>query len=96
MIKPYYQKVNNSLKIHLKVIPNSIKNEFCGVIKDVNNQELLKLKVTAVAEDGKANKEVIKFIAKALRITQGDIEIISGITSRKKVLLLKNVDKPPC
>ena len=38
------------------------------------------------AKKGAANKELIKVIAKALKITQLDIEIISGLTSHKKII----------
>ena len=36
--------------------------------------------------EGKANKELIKLLAKHLRVPQKNIEIISGKTSKHKIL----------
>ncbi|WP_144097055.1 DUF167 domain-containing protein [Croceicoccus sediminis] len=43
-------------------------------------------RVTVVPEDGKANRAVVKLVAKALGIAPGTIEIVRGATSREKVL----------
>ena len=47
--------------IILKITPNSNKNEFVSFENDI-----LKIKIKAPAEKGKANKELIKFISKEL------------------------------
>lgn len=46
----------------------------------------LRARVTVVPEDGKANKAVIKLVAKALGIAPGTVELVRGATSREKVL----------
>ncbi len=47
-----------------------------------------KIKIAAEPTEGKANKEVIKFFAKLLKLTQKQIEIISGDKSRNKRLAI--------
>ncbi len=89
MILPYYQPDNNIIKIHLKIIPNSSKNDICGLIND-GRQQMLKLKVTTLPNEGKANKAVIKLLAKHWDISTSDIEIISGQTSQKKRIAVTN------
>jgi len=42
--------------------------------------------VAAVADDGKANKELIKFLARELGVGRYNIEIVSGKTSRMKLV----------
>lgn len=42
--------------------------------------------VNAPAVDGRANDAVIKELAKALSVSRGDIEIITGATARTKVV----------
>ena len=49
----------------------------------------LKWGVSSVPEDGKANKELIVAISKLLKIPKSEIEILSGESSRNKVLLLR-------
>lgn len=90
-----YQKVKNGTKIYLKVTPNSAQNEVCGAIEGEFGQTMLRVKIAAVPDDGKANKALIKFLAKYWQIAPSDIEIISGETSRKKVILVKkDIDLP--
>ena len=44
--------------------------------------------VTAVPEDGKANKAVIALLAKRLKLPKSAIDIASGATDRRKTLLI--------
>lgn len=85
----YYRKLNNSIKVHLKIVPNSKKNEISGVILGDFGQEFLKVKIAAAPEDGKANKALIKFLARTWKISQSDIEIASGHAGRNKVVIVK-------
>ena len=70
-----------ALLIEIKVIPNSGKQK---VFLDKSKQ--LKCYLKSTPEKGKANLELIKFLAKELSITKNDISIISGATTRKKKL----------
>jgi len=73
-----------ALRLELKVVPCS------GRIQCVlDKQQRLKFFLKAQAQEGKANYELIKFVAKSCKVTQRDVEIISGLVSRKKVLLIK-------
>ena len=90
MIYPYYQNGKNGIIIHLKVIPNSSKNEICGFINDANGQQFLKIKVTEIPDEGKANKALLKLLRKEWNIKTSDAEIISGKTARIKKLLIAN------
>ncbi|QWW67548.1 DUF167 domain-containing protein [Rhizobium sp. WYJ-E13] len=42
--------------------------------------------MTAVPEKGKANKALIALIAKSLGIAKSSVDLVSGDTSRKKIL----------
>jgi hypothetical protein len=44
----------------------------------------LKVSLTEVAEDGKANKNLISMISKILKIPKSNISIIRGLTSQNK------------
>ncbi len=45
--------------------------------------------MTAVPEDGKANKALIALLSKTVKIPKSSIKFISGETSRKKILRLE-------
>lgn len=78
-----YEIKENKLILHLRIIPSSSKNE----IKEKINGRL-KIKIKAPPEKGKANKELIKFLSKLLKIKKNEIEIIKGKTSQDKTLSL--------
>ena len=71
---------------HIKVTPNSSQTKISGKFLDEKNQTHIKINLAAVPEDGKANAELIKFLAKLLKISKSKIEIIRGETSRMKVV----------
>ena len=68
-----------ALVFMLKVVPQSGKSAF-----QLDKTGALKCYVVSPAEDGKANKEVLKSLAKSLNIAQQDIEIVQGLTTRTK------------
>ncbi|MBP6869469.1 DUF167 domain-containing protein [Candidatus Babeliales bacterium] len=70
-----------ALKVEVKVVPGSGKS---GCV--IDKQQRLKCYLKAQAEDGKANHELIKFFAQICHVTQRDVEIVVGWTSRNKVI----------
>jgi len=79
---PYSIK-NGSLVLKIKAFPKSERNAIAGV----RNGELV-VRVRAPAQKGQANKELVKFLAKSLDVTRSEIEILSGDTSRHKIIRL--------
>lgn len=75
-----------TFKVHL--IPNSKKNELISE-ELIGSQLNLKIKLTAIPEDNKANQHLIKFIAKSLKIAPSKIQIISGHNQRHKLLSIQ-------
>lgn len=73
--------------LELKVIPQAGTQK---IVQDAHGVIICRLK--SPPEDGKANAELIKFLAKQLHIAQGDIRIILGATSRKKTLAIETLD----
>ncbi len=74
-------------KIH--VIPGSKKNQLVGYMED----GYLKIKLKAKPIEGKANKELVKYLSEVLNIKPSEILIDKGLTSRNKVVLIWNVEK---
>ena len=75
-----------SVFIDIKVFPQAGRQKLV-----VDKSGILKCFIVAAPEDGKANKEVIEFIAKLIGIKKQDIEIVSGLTSRKKRLVINSL-----
>ena len=73
--------------VHIKISPNAKKNEI------IKTSQETKIKITAQPVDGKANKELIEFLAKTFKIPKTFIEIVKGDTSKEKSILFKTTDK---
>lgn len=52
---------------------------------------MVKVEVTTAPEKGKANKAILKFLAKQLSVAAGDIELLSGETNSRKRLGVRGV-----
>ncbi len=75
------------LIIEVKVVPSSGKSE-CKLDKSGR----LKCYLKSPPERNEANNELVKLFAKALKLTQNEVEIVSGMTSRtKKLKILKSI-----
>lgn len=74
-----------TLIVDIKVIPRASKNKWY-----MDSAGYLKCHLKNPPEQGKANKELIKLLAKVLHITQHDIVIIAGQTSRKKKIKIEH------
>ena len=77
------KKSETRLKLNVKVIPNSAKNQIVGWFDG-----RLKLKVTAQPEKGRANKAVIKLLSQSLGLSAQNIQLVSGDTHSLKVFEL--------
>ncbi len=84
---PYLRTLSDHrILLSLYVQPRSSRNELVGLHGDA-----LKLRLTTPPVDGKANKAVIAFLAKVLKMPKSAILIKSGLQSRSKKLLLSHV-----
>ncbi len=80
------KQTKDGLILNIKISPNSSKNI---ILKDETG---LKIKLTAQPIEGKANKALIEFLSKQLKIPKTSIEILKGETSKEKTLLIKIFD----
>ncbi len=73
--------------LSIKVQPNADRNEIVGWLDD----ETLKIRVRSPAQDGKANKTLIDFLAKRLGVSKNRITILLGQSSRQKVIAFEGL-----
>lgn len=77
--------------LSLHITPNAAKNQIIGWVAGVNGGKVLKIKIAAQPEDGKANAELIKFLAKQWQVPKSSLEIVGGEISRYKRLKVHDV-----
>ncbi len=68
------------MDIRVKVIPKSSKTELAGYLPDGT----WKIKIAAAPEKGKANRELIEFLAAHFGVAKSRVRIMSGETSQLK------------
>jgi len=72
------------MRIYIKVIPRSAKNE----VQKISEGEY-KIKLTAPPVDGEANKMLIKILAEYFGVSKSSIEIVGGKTAKTKIIDIK-------
>ncbi len=74
--------------INVRLIPRGSTNKIIGVLDDA-----IKIKLQAPPIEGKANKALIKFLSKQLKVPASHIAIITGKTNRNKRILVYKTTK---
>lgn len=87
MVKPY-RLTPEGLVLQVRVTPNASADRIEGVETRDDGNVVLRVRVRAVPDKGKANAAVVALLAKALGIPKSDIALTSGETSRLKTLRL--------
>ncbi len=80
--------LGNEVKISLRVYPNASRNEIVGFTDGV-----LRVKVSAPPSKGKANRELITFLSRLLRVGKDSINVIKGHTTRNKVVAIDGLSR---
>ena len=80
------QDSDSGVCLTVKVVPGSSRTEIVGTYG-----EMLKMKVAAPPEKGKANKAILEFLANRLGIRKNALHITSGQTSCVKQISIEGV-----
>lgn len=80
--------VGNEIVVKVKIVPGSSQNKIVGVYDNA-----LKITITAPPVEGKANKKCIAYLAKYFDVAKSKIEIISGKSSKNKLIKIYDINK---
>jgi len=81
----WYKWDGDRLILTVRVQPNAKKDEVCAVQDNV-----IKIRITALPVEGKANKHLIKYLANLFKVSKSAIELISGENARLKRISIKS------
>jgi uncharacterized protein (TIGR00251 family) len=87
-INNYFKIRGNDIIIKVKIAPGSSKNKIDGIYNNA-----LKISITAPPVEGKANKKCIAYLAKYFDIRKSKIEIVSGQTSKNKLIKIYDINQ---
>ena len=82
----YVRDSDQGAVLKVQVQPRASRDEVVGPHGDG-----LKIRITAAPVAGAANKHLLKFLAKKLKISQSRLSITSGATSRAKSIAIEGI-----
>jgi len=74
------------LSLFVRVTPNAGRDAIEGVEQRDDGSAVLRVRVKAVPDKGKANAAVVALLAKALGVPRSAVTVVSGETARLKTL----------
>ena len=83
----FAKETPTTLELKVLAVPKSSKNQIAGVYDDA-----LKVKLAAPPVEGAANKMCLAFLAKSFQVPKSSLEIVSGTTGRRKVVMVRFSD----
>ncbi|MFA7276933.1 MAG: DUF167 domain-containing protein [Pseudobdellovibrionaceae bacterium] len=69
----------------VKLTPNAARNQIKGWDRDEKDEAFLRVSVTTIPENGKANEALIKLLSKELKIPKTALTLEKGATDRIKI-----------
>lgn len=81
-------EITGGVRLEVSVQPRSSRNQVVG-----EQNEALKIKLTAPPVEGEANTALVNFLANYLKLPRKDIKLIKGETSRHKIVEIIGINK---
>ena len=82
-----YSEEDGAITFQVRVVPRASRSEIAG-----EHDGALRVRVTAPPVDGAANEELVRLLAKELKVRASAVEIVSGHSSRIKCVLVRGAD----
>jgi uncharacterized protein len=77
---------DDAVRFSVRLQPRASATEVAGV-----REGSLKIRVTAPPVDGMANDALIDFLSRSLGVAKRDVNIVSGLSSRTKIVEIRGV-----
>ena len=83
---PVGERTRARVRLRLRVLPGARRSQVVG-----RHGESWKLRVHAAPERGRANDEVVALLAEVLGLSQSQVRVVAGRTTRDKVVELSQI-----
>lgn len=96
MLFIFKEKLKNDGEVYLRIKarPSARNTSIRDIIEQNNNGngEIVKIDISSPPERGRANQELIRFLAEEFAVSEKNVKIVNG--SNSKVKLVKITDNP--
>jgi uncharacterized protein (TIGR00251 family) len=82
------REVNGGIEVRIKVAPRSSRRGFSGLAG-----EKVKFNLRSAPVEDAANRELVEFLARELKVSRGKVRILKGGKSRDKIVRIDDVNK---
>lgn len=86
----WWQVMPGGIHLYVRVVPGAKKSEIAEV-----RDTTIRLRLNAPAVEGKANAELVRFIAKWCATRPNKVHVVSGDHSRVKTVFVEGLYCPP-
>ena len=91
MLSQYKRKLKNNGKVYLRIKarPSARNTSIRDMIEQNNNKgnrEIVKIDISSPPDRGRANQELIRFLAEEFAVSEKNVKIVSGLNSRVKIV----------
>ena len=76
-----------TVRLSVRLTPRASREEIAGF-----EGETLRVRVTAPPVEGRANRALVRLLAKRLGLPRGAVRVVTGQTSRSKVVAIDGLD----
>jgi uncharacterized protein (TIGR00251 family) len=78
---------DGGIRLKIKVEPRSSKPGLVGLYGDA-----VKIRLSSPPVEGKANEELVRFLADTLDVSRSDVTILSGHGAKNKIVAIARLD----
>jgi hypothetical protein len=82
----WYREDSAGVIFTVRVVPRASRSAVAGL-----RDGALRIRIAAPPVDGAANRELIKFLSKQLKVPQAAITLVAGSNSRNKVVRIRDL-----
>jgi uncharacterized protein (TIGR00251 family) len=82
-----FSEDGRGVRFAVRVVPRASRSEITG-----EQSGALRVRIAAAPVEGAANQELIKLLAKSFKLPKNAVQIISGSTSKNKIVRIQGGD----
>ncbi len=86
-----FTRAGDRVRFAVRVTPNSSRDSLAGSVVTSDGRSAIAVRLAAPPVDGAANKALIGFLAKVLKVPKAAVRIVGGQSSRLKLVEIDSV-----